>query len=423
MLGSMEWILPVCKYLKKQDTAVNIVFLILRYQKDDIFKNNQFIRDLTNDISSNQCYDFYDLLPKWVKFGSVVFNYLGGKKPVIPLYKIYNLWLRMNWKIFRKKIAQEFIDMIKPDIGLMDTPHNDFFMECKKRGINTGFFLTSPSFAFSSEVWVDEHKRNLYSSNLDYDFFLVDTDWTFNFFKSLYNDNPVFNIGTPKFDTEWINYLIEKSDSLEGALNSDYKCMVLVLLKNESSCIFEEISFEDLLNEILYVCSNIKNAHVILKPHARQNIELLNRIINRYPDMKITVSNLPSFYLMSKARHIVSMPSGVILDALVMGRAVIEYFTYGKLNDVLMHKYGQIPKNSLGGMSYLDRDGRLTSVFRGKGLVLSADTPQELESLLSKLSSGTCMSNGNNVRSMFPDNSSQRAASVIMSMAQNKAPL
>lgn len=423
MLGSMEWILPVCKYLKKQDTTVNIIFLILRYQKDDIFKNNQFIRDLTNDISSNQCYDFYDLLPKWVKLGSVVFNYLERKMPVIPLYKIYNLWLRMNWKIFKKKIAQEFIDMIKPDIGLMDTPHNDFFMECKKRGINTGFFLTSPSFAFSSEVWVDEHKRNLYSSNLDYDFFLVDTDWTFNFFKSLYNDRSVFNIGTPKFDTEWINYLIEKSDSLEWALNSDYTCIVLVLLKNESSCIFEEISFEDLLNEILHVCSNIKNAHVILKPHARQNIELLNRIINRYPDMKITVSNLPSFYLMSKARHIVSMPSGVILDALVMGRAVIEYFTYGKLNDVLMHKYGQIPKNSLGGMSYLDRDRRVTSVFRGKGLVLSADTPQELESLLSKLSSGTCMSNGNNVRSMFPDNSSQRAASVIMSMAQNKVPL
>ena len=103
---------------------------------------------------------------------------------------------------------------------------------------------------------------------------------------------------------------------------------------------------------MINACLKIKNAALTLKPHPRQDIFLLREIISQYRDANITISNEPSFSLITKAGLIIAFPNGVIIDALILGRPVIEYFDYPGLNKTLRDKFGQIPAGVLGGMSH-----------------------------------------------------------------------
>src|SRR3990167_5478729 len=184
MSGSLEWILPVCHYLKNHSTGVEIIFLFLRQSKKEIFRDNQELEELAREISSDRCYDMNDLLPGWVKGGSRTLLRLDKSIPAIPFHKLEKVWFKLNWKILKERSIRAWINEMQPKISLMDNQNNPVFTELKKRGIKVGFFPTAPSFSFFPEIWTD--KNRLYDANadLDFDFFLVDTDWTYEFFKS-----------------------------------------------------------------------------------------------------------------------------------------------------------------------------------------------------------------------------------------------
>ena len=141
--------------------------------------------------------------------------------------------------------------------------------------------------------------------------------------------------------------------------------------------------------------------------------------MGKYGEKRIIVSEESAALLLGKAEFIVAMPSGVILDALIMDKPVIEYFNYEKLNSILKNKYGGIPKNAFGGMSCIDEKGRLTSVFRKMNFVIPADTPDELSHAIEKVKIGAFSCGTGDVRKIFPDNSSKLAAETILSMAKN----
>ncbi|OGW47580.1 MAG: hypothetical protein A2Y66_03265 [Nitrospirae bacterium RBG_13_41_22] len=420
MWGSIEWILPACKYLNDHYDNVKIVFLILRERKNEIFKDNHELEGLTIEVSSKECVDLYHFLPGWVVYSLNFMGWLGRKMPGVLSRlsrKAHPHWFKLNWHIFGTKRFRRWIDKIQPTLALMDSDGYGVFRELKRKEINIGFFLTSPSFAFSPIVWVDKDKRRLMYLHSPFDFFLVDTKWAADFFKGIAGERPVFEVGCPKFDTFWINYLKEKSDfGLNDSREHDFK-HILVLLKNESSIIFKYIDFREALAEIIDSCLKIKNVHLTLKPHPRQNMILLKEIVSQYPGGRITVSNEPSFVLINKSDLIIAFPNGVIIDALILRRPVVEYFDYIKLNRILKDEFGQIPTGILGGMSYLDINGSLTSVFRGLGLVLEANKQDELEPLIIKLINSDVSPEVKDIRNIFPDDGSKRAAETILSMA------
>jgi hypothetical protein len=417
MWGSIEWILPACKYLRDHYDNVEIIFLILRKRKEEIFKNNHELETLTADVSSRECLDLSYFLPRWIASVSNILNWFEKKIPNIFFRKIHSLWFRLNWEIFGKGPFRKWVDMIKPDIGLMDSHKNALFNELKKSGIRVGFFLTSPSLAFSPDVWIDRQKLSLIYTDAYYDFFLADTKWAGDFFKSVVQKKPVFLVGCPKFDSSWINYLKGKSISYSEDVQSPDLKNILILLKNESSQIFKHIDFRESLSEIINACLKTKNVRLTLKPHPRQDIPLLKEIIGQYPDADITVSNKPSFILIDNADLIIAFPNGVILDALISGRPVIEYFDYIRLNRIIKDKFGKIPMGTFGGMGYLNKNGSLTSVFRGFRLVFEADKQEELELLIMKLINGDVICEVKDIRNIFPDNASKRAAEALLTIA------
>ena len=114
------------------------------------------------------------------------------------------------------------------------------------------------------------------------------------------------------------------------------------------------------------------------------------------------------------------MPSGVVMDALIMGKPVIEYFQLKKLSVSLKNKFKTVPENYLGGMSYPDKDGNATSVFRALGLVAPADNPEELKRWLEKFIKGKSWEGTEKIRRIFPDIPIKKAADTIMATAEHR---
>ena len=298
--GSVEWVLPVCKYLKDHYENVEIIFLVLRKAKSEIFRDNYELKDLVNKISSNQCYDLFDILPKWtrsisilIKFFLINFLYRWKSVPYNEHNKIYRYWFIIVKKVFWKRSIRRWIGKIEPDICLTDYLSEDnifednknLFFELKKNNVIIGNYPDSTAFTdidnADYRAIKEKYKKHIVFGSLEYDFYLTDNKWRTDLIRGIVGEQPVFYVGPPKFDTYWINYSRNNYYSDQDLLSKNrYKYNILVLLKNEYGINKFYNNFEDLLNEILSVCLKDENTHLTIKPHPRQNKQLLYKIIS-----------------------------------------------------------------------------------------------------------------------------------------------
>ncbi len=426
MWGAIEWILPVCKYLKDEN-GLQIIFIICRYDSRELFNENTFLEELVNEVTDRRCYDLSYFFPRWSK---IILRYLRRyqNKPHRLGHKFLFMWEKFSWRYLSRYSAQQWICKLKPFVILKDgfggvlKSFDVFIKAAKENDCKFICFPTSPSFTYYPERWnkgnrpnskFKDHRVDFYPADL----YIVDNNWDAEHFKSCGKESVV--VGTPKYDDSWLKYLGTRINSKEkpeeGSDNN-----ILILLKNNKSLIFQYIEFDRLLEEIIDTSLLFENFNLILKPHPRQDLELLNNIVGKYQYSKLSISHQPSFNLIRKSKILIAMPSGVILDALIMGKPVIEYFHLKKLNDLLRNKFNTIPKNFLGGMSYLDGDGNATSVFRAMGLVAPADNPEELQRWLEKFGKGQSWEGTKKVREIFPNIPVKKAADTIMATAEHR---
>ena len=418
MLGAIDWILPVCKYLHDRYDDVDIYFVLLRYDAEQIFKNNVTLKQIVYELSNNRCYDLRYFIPvgyrliRWL-LGTVSFfsGNISGKAMAV--------FDKAIWNFYGKERVKRWVDILKPTVILRDGLGKPsqvcevFIKAGRNHESKVVSFPTAPSFTFAPDMWIQE-KNNVIADNKYFaDYAIVDKDWDAKYCNKYFKET--ITVGTPKFDERWIAYL--QNRYAEGELKRDEQSnSILVLLKNEMSFIFKHIDFRGLLEEMLDTLLTVSDYRLILKPHPRQNSALLSEILKKYPQGEICISYEPSFKIISEASYVVAMPSGIILDALMVGRPVIEYFNFKKLNAILLELYRTIPKNIFGGMSYLDADGYLTSVFRAKGLVIPADTPNELALALSKLKIDEARTGIVKAREIFFEGKIEKAAEFVMNL-------
>jgi hypothetical protein len=424
MWGAIEWILPVCKYLKDEN-GLQIVFIIYRFDSRELFNENTFMEELVNEITNKRCYDLSYFFPKWSK---IILRYLRRfkNKPHTLINKFLFMWEKISWEYFSKQSVKKWIYRLKPSVMLKDgfrgiiESSEVFLKTVKDEGCKVICFPTALSFTYYPgkgfvgglyDFKFKDPRVDFYPA----DIFIVDNTWDAEYFKSRGKESVV--VGTPKFNDSWIKYLGTRFNSKEK-LEERSDNNILILLKNNKSLIFQYIEFEKLLEEIIETSLLFEDYNLILKPHPRQDLDILNSIVSKYKSSKVSISHEPSFALIGKSKMIVAMPSGAIFDALIMGRPVIEYCHLKKLSDLLRTKFNTIPKNYLGGMSYLDKDGNTTSVFRALGLVAPADNPEELKRWLGKFTKGESWGGAEKIREIFPNIPVKKAADTIMAVAE-----
>lgn len=407
MWGAIEWILPAIKHLKDNHKNIIIYFMVYRIYKNEFFGSNKKLLSLTEDISCQNCFDIFYILPKFLRIAFTVNNGLKQKK-------FFKRWNLLIWKILKKKLSRNFINAIQPNIVLMDSAGNPFFDTIRKLGkIKIGNFLTAPSFSLSPDIWTERDilKKRI-MNNKDFDFYLVDNHFSKDFYQELFPNKPVFNIGCPKFDSKWlILNKIAHGNLKDKNLHCDRN--ILILLKNESSAVFQYCDFSRLLHDILTVCSKIKGATIVLKPHPRQNHDELLKILRQYPEVCHIISNDMVSALAKDSQLIISMPSGIILDAILSGKPVIEYFNFPALNAFLKDSFGQVPYNIFGGIGCM-LNGEITSVFRHMNLVYAADTMNQLEQYVKRVEYDSDDEALMNLRKIYPDDAAKKTAEVIL---------
>jgi len=407
MWGALEWIFPAIKYLKQNHKNIKIYFVVNRMYKNELFGENYKLLSLTEDISQQYCFDHFNMLPKYLR---IKFEDNNGFKQ----REFFKCWNRLIWKILKKKLSKKFIKLIQPNIVLMDSAENTFFNAIKYLGkIKVGNFLTAPSFSLSSHIWTDRDMlKQRIMRNKDFDFYLVDNHFSKSTFEEFLPNKPVFNIGCPKFDSEWVKLSQTSHNDFKRNAQHNHK-NILILLKNESSAVFRYVDFSRSLQDILTACNKIKKAFITLKPHPRQNHDQLLKILQQYPEMRHNISHDRVSALAKDSQVIISMPSGIILDAVLSGKPVIEYFNFPAFNSVVKESFDQIPYNIFGGIGCM-LNGEITSVFREMDLVSAANNVNQLEQCIKRIDYDSGEEALNNLRKIYPDNAAMKMAEVIL---------
>ncbi len=410
--------LSVSRHMKQYHPEVQIYAMFFTKDKERILRANYPCGEVIHEILPYSCFDLSDLLPRFVR--SVLFQMrrLSKKYPVLRLNRLEDFGFKLLRSFVRARLRR-WITSIKPDLCLSDSWNNAFYQEVKKQGIKVVGFTSIPSFSIRLTDEGMDLVRKQKAQISHYDLFLADTPQAAKFFLTYESGVHVHTVGIPRFDGDWINYVLKKLNASQQLSAGEKARTILVLLKNETSLVFREHSFVQLLQEILDVSRNLNYKNIILKPHPQQNMHLVKKIVLNNKDLNISIMREPIFFLVERACVVVSMPSGGIFDGLIMEKPVIEYFNYKNLTAHLREMRSVMPKDIHGGLGVVTARGDLTSVFRHRNLVIAADSPAELREAILTVTQKDRKVDLNNIREYFYMNSAQRITEILLAQAAN----
>ncbi len=175
--------------------------------------------------------------------------------------------------------------------------------------------------------------------------------------------------GYPRYDSWWSRRLIEMDEfqqSSEYQLAHSHKPVFFYISRGPHPHYLSIDDYQYLLSAFMDKAMSYSNSLVLIKPHPRQNIEELKRLLASYDQDRLIISGLHLMQLSSLADVVISGWSSGILDALAQNTPVIEFWRFG----------GRDPN------CRLDKNGTYTSIYRELGLAVPADTAAELDGLL-----------------------------------------
>jgi len=177
--------------------------------------------------------------------------------------------------------------------------------------------------------------------------------------------------GYPRYDQWWIDRLVNISAL---ALTEEYRRarqaskVFFYISRGAHSVYLSQSDYEYLLRSTLDEVLRHDGAFLLIKAHPRQDMEDLKRILDGYDPKRWLVSGLHLMQLAFLADVVISGWSSGILDALAVGKPVIEFWRFsGKDPDCRFAV-----------------DGQPTTIYRELGLARPADTKEELAALIAE---------------------------------------
>jgi len=326
--GEIDWILPVCHYIKKNYPKITLSVLFNHFNSEKIIKGNKFLRDLLFE-SVHNWYETKDFLPPLQRrfFEMVMWVYRKchfESKPYIER-RFFNLLFKIL------SVDQRMMDAIDPDVLLKDATAFDAGFRKKIISSSRRRGCREVMFPHASALY-NFPDRTTPSRGFLADDILCNTKWmkeTFSDGNKFYK-NKTHVIGVPRYDDWWIQYLQdywEKGDLIKKLVNSK-STIFLFYTEGEISSPDggSEKLAEKVLHEVIETVLSFHDSFLIIKPHPRQNLGNLNRNLEKYDKNRWVIDQSQAMCLSSIADVIICMDKdSVILDSLAVGKPTIEY--------------------------------------------------------------------------------------------------
>jgi CDP-glycerol glycerophosphotransferase (TagB/SpsB family) len=327
--GEIDWILPVCNYIKNNYPEARLTVLFNALDVKQIIKGNEPLLDLLSE-SVHNIYTLYDFLPrKFQRFFNLLKRQLYEKNQWQKLKPVFEHYGFGFFKLIAYKRA---VKTINPNVLLKDVaPDRDLRKRIvtfsRKRGCREVMFPHAPELHDVPSNWVVRPE-------LKADDILCNTEWMTRMFSKgddVYK-NHIHVVGIPRYDEWWINRLQQYWRNLDYMKYTRTPKSIMFLFFTQeahTSVLFSEEVAEQIIHEVVDTILSFKNSFVIVKPHPRQNFDLLKKRLEKYDATRIVIDQSPAMYLSSFADVIICMgESSVIMDALTMEKPVIEYYKY-----------------------------------------------------------------------------------------------
>lgn len=331
--GEVDWILPVLKAFiaKNKDWRLVTVFghkvIFDRFQQTNPILFNEF-----SEISS------LNLVPQEL---DLFFSKQIDPKKVKIILKDYN---NDEYASYKANIAEKC-----PEALVVSYPHSCHIYS--RMGKDPMSVCENPE-AYSK-----------------HDIFLLGSENDIPYWSQHVDVQKIRTLGTPRYDSWWLNRFLNDSglESTEEFKRSQKAGKVFFYIsRGVHPHYLSQPDYNYIVKSIADVVFEQDDSLLLIKPHPRQDIDELFKLLAPYDKQRCLVSGLHLFQLAHICDVVISGWSSGILDALAVEKPVIEFWRFG----------GQDP------LCRKTVDGKFTTIYRELGLAAAADTKEELGALI-----------------------------------------
>jgi hypothetical protein len=222
--------------------------------------------------------------------------------------------------------------------------------------------------------WVGSGLRDSYRRSMHFEamrrdtVLLVGSELDREHFVSLTGLTRIEVVGHPKLNRAWVNKMAQEDWSDHHAGEGLASKSEILFLQYPGRRLSSQAKYAD-VNRTVFHQGKRRGLSVIVRRHPRQEPAQLAACIDAWPDSEVRLTKLS---VLASSRNIliaVCLPTSGCMDAIAAGIPVIEFFDYEG-------EYWP---------TFVPTSAGYTSIYRKTGLVLSADTREQLEAEIDRL--------------------------------------
>lgn len=182
-------------------------------------------------------------------------------------------------------------------------------------------------------------------------------------------------VGFSRYDRWWIDALLldgTYANAIERELTQKFSRIFTFFTHDFHPIVLPYDAFKYFMRSVADVIFSYNNSCMIIKPHPRQDVHILESLLQGYPSERWVITNMQALQASALAHFVVAMWSSTILDALAVDKPVVEFFDHTKNPRAILRA-----------------DGRKCSEYGCLGLSIPADTKEELQRLIDDYFSAT----------------------------------
>ena len=141
-----------------------------------------------------------------------------------------------------------------------------------------------------------------------------------------FKEDSFFISGFPGYSQEWLSILQRHMGGTSGFTDTRFSKVVLVAMRDMHASYLTKENFEYQLDAIFWIAEKLPHYQFILKPHPRQkNLNLLKERSDDLASKNVIIRYESILFLTSLCDIVVSYWSSAIVDAVAVGKPVIEF--------------------------------------------------------------------------------------------------